>query len=334
MSQRTLKLHGGLTAMCLALAATIAGCLGDDSSTTPPANDSGSDHQVGTGGSTGTGGEATGTGGVGTGGSTGTGGVGTGGMMGTGGGTGGATMDAAPDNRAPDAGRDATLDTLTPIDATPDRSMTPDAAPDVTVDARPDVTEASVDVATGDGNDGAIAPMASMCLQLDDMFGIATDAGGCANQTGDNCPDRADGGWGAAFQQDYFFSTNVQTDCHISNMFMDPNVDGANYFINFTAWAVAFFGCPDPNSAYPTRIFGLVPPGLENHVFTTADLQLLSSYWEQAIALTLSDSGLPPFTTDQNAAIHTELQRLSAMLQPESSNRYTFDACPADGGAD
>jgi hypothetical protein len=345
MSQRTLKLHGGLTAVCLALAAIVPACLGDDTTSVTPSNDSGADHNsavggsapdsspTGSGGSAGLGGSATGSGG-------GTGG--TGGTTGTGGGTGGVVSTDASDARGPDAGpRDASPDAVVTVDAPSDRSVTPDApvTPDASVsDATPD--RGSDAVATGDGNDGAI-PALGLCPAMDAYWNISTDAGGCATQTNPTCGDRGVTGWAADIAQTMLFG-DYGADCHVNSMFDAAGMTATTDFLtdDLVPWIVSFFGCPDPTTHYPTAdsAYGLVPIPLQSGVFTTADLTLFSSLFETAVInSTTIDAPNPPaggnIPADQLTAIHNELARLAATLHPVQSNAYTYTSmCPVDDG--
>jgi hypothetical protein len=328
MSERRLQFRGGTAAACLALAAAIAACLGDDSTTTP-GTDAGSDHSSNVTPDASLDTSMSGTGGNGTGG----GGTGTGGTAG--GGTGGSMAADASDGRAGDARAEAAPDA--PRDVTTPSDVSDASARDVTPDnaSSPDVGSDATDASSGDGNDGAV-PVLSMCVLFDQWWGITTDAGGCADQTQNGCPDRANT-WATDISNAYAGPGQPLTvDCRINSMFMQAS-DPFQYSIDFLSWPETFFGCPDLSGPYPTRTYALVPPGLESIVFTTADFALLSGYFEQAVVDAVAGAPNGPsggLTAGQRNAIRAELARLSATLSPSSSPVYTFDMCPADGGTD
>jgi hypothetical protein len=258
-------------------------------------------------------------------------------------------VDAARDAPATDAARDAPVTDVgtSPSDARPNdaRADAPaDATPrDATNDGDASRPDASADATTVDAAREAAAEAEAaapvplrMCGVLDSAWGIATDASACATATTDSCPDRG-GNW--IFDIAYgFLSGPVFHDCRINATLPNEDATAAAYYERVAGWTPQFFGCPNPaNNAPP---FGLIPADQSARVYTTADLQLLSDYYVQAIVDAFENPGngagpLTPLTPTQLGQVRAELARLAALVPGTvTSNNYSSNACPADAGSD
>ena len=357
MTQRTLKLHGTLTIACLGLLASMAGCLGDDSSE-PPAHDGGTtDHAVTSDSPT------------------------------TMPDTGSPRPDSSPDtSTTPDAGRDVSVgdggtasdardsatatdardsatsdardgaseggqvaetgapdavadraaETGTPAEAAPPEAAPPDAAPEAgPAEAAPPEAgppEAAAPDAAPDAADLAL----HMCGYFDDAFGISQpDAGQCVDATPPSCPIDRFNTWSQYFLG-YFAMGNINTDCRINGMFAtlttQDQIDFGNYLI---AWNLAFLGCPDVTVTPPPLTYGLLPTPLASHTFTTADLRLISQYYIASYDAGLADAGLPALTQTQKDQMDAQLAALEQGVPNKvTASTYSFDSCAPDAGSD
>jgi hypothetical protein len=212
-----------------------------------------------------------------------------------------------------------------------------DATSDSPVDS---TTSDSSDARGADADAAPLAPL-QWCPMLDSDWGIDTDAAGCATSTTSRCPDRANN-WVADIVPNNYAVGGLTTDCRISAMLAGFSAqDGIDYNNQLSTWTLALFGCPEPSdgAALP---FGLIPPTQSGHVFSSADLKLLSDLYVQAVndAIASPTPGTTPPSLTQS-----QLDQLNAQLAAQAaavpnrfaSSTYTFDSCPdasSDGGAD
>jgi hypothetical protein len=169
-----------------------------------------------------------------------------------------------------------------------------------------------------------------MCLALDSAWGNASDAAGCATTTNNNCPDRvSDGRWGGDFTNAFIFVGNITTDCRIMDIF--TGADFGEYLNQILNFNVAFFGCPDPSYSTAPLAFSLIPSNQINHIFTTADLRLLSDYYVQGLIDGRDTHGT--FTSGELTQIRAQLDGLAAgVAGTQTSSLYTFSTCADDAG--
>jgi hypothetical protein len=299
-SQRTLKFHGTVTALCIGLAASMWACLGDDDVT---------------------------------------------------GGSGGSGGAPAADSSMRDSARDTSVDTsVSPDVAFNDVSAT-DVLADNSSDARDGVTTdttasdapdaapdaGSSDSSTDRGPDGTAGEAGSdapppvhvqLCPQLDVDWDIATDAGGCATTTNNTCGDRG-GTWGTALAE--AFAGLVSGDCRISRLLEGlDGTTGPEYLIQLATFNLAFYGCPDPTL---TTGFDLIPATQSGHVFTTADMRVMSELYVQSLVGTLEDAALPPVASQELVDIDAQIARQAAAVPGTvTSSNYTLSSCPDDAG--
>jgi hypothetical protein len=229
-------------------------------------------------------------------------------------------------------------------DSPSEDATTKDAAESDASDAEPDASvgdsarDAGADQTAADGGDAAQVTPVELCPVLDNDWGLSTDAAAsCATQTiTAACPDRLDS-WSLNIVSDYG-TGNVATDCRISSMFtLMSNSDISQYSNDLLYWTLAFFGCPAQPSvdAGPFQ-YGLIPRSLASHVFTTADLQLLSSFYVQAVQQAITvDQALPDLTATQYAQINAQLAAWAAEVpDTQPSSVYSFDSCATDAGSE
>jgi hypothetical protein len=82
--------------------------------------------------------------------------------------------------------------------------------------------------------------------------------------------------------------------------------------------------------------FGLIPAAIANLTYTTADLNLLSAYWSQAIqnAVVNNFGAIGSLTGEQILAINAELAcQVSITPGVVNSSKYNHNVC-SDGGSD
>ncbi len=105
--------------------------------------------------------------------------------------------------------------------------------------------------------------------------------------------------------------------------------DVTNYLNELTVFTLYFFGCPATGTVTAPLADGLIPPALQGHSFTTADLAALSQDYLAAIEQSLADNGSPALTTAQVTAINAQLAAVAARVpNVTSSNSLTFSTCP------
>jgi hypothetical protein len=209
---------------------------------------------------------------------------------------------------------------------TPDGNVTVDSstAPPTSVDA-----QADAELLSDGGDDAGLAPIVplALCSTLDRIWGLSP--GG----------DRASA-WGRDIAQQ--FANGLVNDCRINNIALSLSNDQQVDYINLLiGWTVSFMGCPDSPDAGVVSDFGPAENGT-SHVFTTADLALLSTLYaagvDVAVAAELTsnpDAGAAPLTTSDEAAIRTLLAQLAARVPGVvSSPVYSYNSCSDDGGAE
>jgi hypothetical protein len=238
-------------------------------------------------------------------------------------------------------------------------SSTNDALPDS--NAGDAFSQPSPDAAASGGGGDADAsppPQLEMCQTLDVLWGINTDAGadagGCDTMTSDACPDRVDAWVGDI--EDAFGEGPATTDCRTFEMFLTTDEGGVLSSDQQDDWEngtlplfiLDFFGCPVPGAdAGALASYGVIPAALVDHVFTSADLSLVSLYFSQAVQAAVANLGAGSLTGDQIAAIDARLAYLQTTVSYVNSPRYSLaDTCPeagpdassddasADGGSD
>jgi hypothetical protein len=260
-----------------------------------------------------------------------------------------------------DSGVDSGADTSTGADTsskdgpakdstTKDRSVSDVSSSDTTSDS-PVAMEAEA------AAPASCVPL-NLCDTFDQIFGIVPDGGEpaiCATETTGACgvpgSSREDT-WGTAIV-DAFGGGVAATDCNIDALFNTTESGGLltddeqnNYPNQLTAFALSFLGCPIvPSSggdagaeagSPPLPPFGLIPIGITSLTYTTADLNLLSAYWSQAIQNAVVDNfgAVPSLTGEQIIAINAALAcQVSITPGVVNSSRYNHNVC-SDGGSD
>jgi hypothetical protein len=250
----------------------------------------------------------------------------------------------------------STNDVTTKDSATKDRSVSDVSSSDTTTptDARPEATEAEA------AAPASCVPL-NLCDTFDQIFGIVPDGGEpaiCATETTGACgvpgSSREDT-WGTAVV-DAFGGGVAGTDCNIDALFNTTESGGLltddeqnNYPNQLTAFALSFLGCPIVTSsgdggaeagAPPLPPFGLIPIGITSLTYTTADLNLLSAYWSQAIQnavvtnFEINGGPVSSLTGEQIIAINAALAcQVSITAGVVNSSRYNHNVC-SDGGSD
>jgi hypothetical protein len=182
-----------------------------------------------------------------------------------------------------------------------------------------------------------------MCKTLDVLWGIQSDAGadagGCDTMSSQSCPDRLDA-WVADIE-DAFGGGPATTDCRVFQIFADTDEGGVlsadqqNDWIDNTlpAFVFNFFGCPEAGvDAGALASYGVIPAALVDHVFTSADLSLVSLYFSQAVQAAVANLGAGSLTGDQIAAIDARLAYLQTTVSYVNSSQYSIsDTCPEAG---
>ncbi len=196
--------------------------------------------------------------------------------------------------------------------------------------------EASAADATSEAAEAAGPPSPlEMCIFLDKAWGIDTDAGGCATATLTTCPDRVNGGWAGDINLSFGMDS---LECRLVGLTTGfTNQQNVDYSAQVTAWTLAFFGCPQPNDGGALK-FGLIPPSQSNHVFTTAELQVISEDYLQAVkdAVANPSTGFTPpaLTQAQIDQINAQLKYLADSYGATQSSVDSFSTCAADAGTD
>ncbi|MGD0676739.1 MAG: hypothetical protein ABSC94_15100 [Polyangiaceae bacterium] len=235
----------------------------------------------------------------------------------------GSTADAAGGSKSDQSTHDAAV-----LDATNGEGPTPDASSEA--DAGP--------------------PELQMCETLDAIWGIQTDAGGCDTETTGACPDRADN-WVAGIEDSFGTcalatppdqaSQDSPSDCRVFEIFNATENGGVltddeqNDWVQNTlpAFILAFFGCPQVGADAGPLAYGLIPGALSSHVFTTADLTLISSYFSTSVQQAVSGAG-GTLTQDQIAAINAQLAYLQTTVSSVDSTQYSYGDTCSDAGTD
>ena len=217
-------------------------------------------------------------------------------------------------------------------------------------DGSSDATMGDGAVVTSDGGDSSVnadadaapAPL-NLCGVLDNDWGFVAqaDASVAAVQS-----LRADY-WGTVVNDNM---SALILDCNIGNLTVGP--DGGNCGVGYgsivSAFAMGLLGCPTTGDGGPIG-YGLIPACQTGHQFTTADLNLLNSFFLEALNLAASGTDIPmnngyspaptagPLTQAQLDAVAAKLSSLAASVGPLTSNKYTVSTCPvppSDAGTD
>jgi hypothetical protein len=147
----------------------------------------------------------------------------------------------------------------------------------------------------------------------------------------------------------------LANDCRINGivtLFQGPdatanNIAGANYLNQMQAVFLEFTGCgPADAGVGPVTFADLVPVEASSHVFTTADLAVLTDIFTNSIIegatyewfATYANTGSPPrpeaLTVDEIDSIKAHVQALTPMPNVLNSSHLTYSTCAADAGAD
>jgi len=140
--------------------------------------------------------------------------------------------------------------------------------------------------------------------------------------------------WADAIAFSYLIA--LDGECRIRDLVVPLSEDEQiNYVNHMLGWTLEFFGCPTEMTDASTLTYGLTETGTD-HVFTTADLALLSSLFVSALEQAVSEAGADALTEPQLAAIREQLAALASMKSAVvKSDLYTLEACtPSDAGAD
>ncbi len=256
---------------------------------------------------------------------------------------------------------DASSDASSPPDASsPDASM-----PDASSDASPppeassleasSAAEASAAQDSGDAAapdaDGAASPgQLQLCALWDTDFQLSESDASASQATYDRTQ-----WWGYAIGLNFTF--DLTNDCLISAMFNDvANMDPFMYSNEITTFTIPFMGCAGSSDA-GAQTYGpiTVDSMLAEHVFSTADIALLSAHYVTAVTETLQCGGpcppndgtlgpandtpnfptMPALTEEQLSGIQAKINALGATFSNKvTSSTYTYNSCPADAGLD
>lgn len=212
---------------------------------------------------------------------------------------------ACADASVPETG---TSDARRPLDSGPADSGPEDAS----VDATEDVAVAP--------------PPPALCAAFDSSYALMeADASAAAAEF-----DRANS-WGSDIISE--FSNVATSDCRLGNFTFTSNAAAVAYANELVVWVQTLVGCPVAALADAGFAgYALIPTPFATHVFTTADLDLLSAFMLIAIQQTAVDDGLPPLTPSQSNAIAAELayEQTATPLWIVSPS-YTFSTC-SDAG--
>jgi hypothetical protein len=221
-----------------------------------------------------------------------------------------------------------------------------------TTDAPTD-SAASHDGATGDGattdaSDAAAPQPLALCAAFDSRFLLnEADAGVAAAESARTQA------WAFSIYDNFFNETGayIGGDCSFSGFTLavtNSSDMGGPYITFLDSWIQQFLGCPTTEDA-GALAYGLLPPELAGHLYTTADLNKLSSDFVDAINNTLTCAGdclngpspspdggtladVAPLTDEQVASIRAELAYLQSHLQvsptPLQSPTISFSTDP------
>jgi hypothetical protein len=259
------------------------------------------------------------------------------------------TADSSPtDVATPDAPADSpTTDGSTTDSSNPDGATTDSMSADAPTDSAASGGDGSgSDSGGADGEAGASPQPLALCTIFDSKFGIdETDAGTAeaehnrtsawAFDVGDNFINSTGGYVGG----DCSFSGFADAVSGLSDM-------GLGYTDFLNGWIQQFLGCPVVGNDGGALTFGLVPADLAppGHVYTTADLDKLSSDFVDAINNTIACGGdcinipdggnlanVPPLTGTQIASIQAELAYLQSQVTyaPVDSGTFSFSPDPS-----
>ncbi len=152
-----------------------------------------------------------------------------------------------------------------------------------------------------------------MCADLDARWGLAADG------------DRA-----ATWANDISFAYAIALgeECRISAMAISlSEEEQAGYLNTLVAWTLQLFGCPSTMGDLAAMTYGLTETGIAS-VFTTADLELLSTLYVGAVEQAIVDVAGEPLPEDKLSLLRAQLVTL-AELKPGvvKSDVYTRDTC-------
>jgi hypothetical protein len=179
---------------------------------------------------------------------------------------------------------------------------------------------------SGSGN-CPIAPLA-LCPLLDLNFLGESQGSACDLVSSPDCTENRVDTWSNAIALDY--ALGAANDCHFGGWAgLLTGGDVADWLNGLLAFNLYFFGCPATGTVTGPLAFQLVPPALASHTWTTADLNLLSTFYSAGVAQALSDNGSPPLTAAQAAAVNAQLAALVAAFPNKvTSSNFTFSTCP------
>lgn len=261
-----------------------------------------------------------------------------------------ASTSDAKDSTTPDSTVTDAPSNDAPADA-PKEAEPADAHADAPADSSPGDSSTTSDAAADAADAGSSGDMLALCPFLDTNAFDDQDGGQCVNFTDPNnasCPDRI-GTWSSEFTNDFELSLpmtmsdgTMQPDCRIYNSVFAPIFGNQTLIQDYSNQLLAFnvdlFGCPAVGSdAGVTGGYGLIPGPLVNHVFTSADTDLLSSLYLQSVENDIiNNGGTDPLTQGQIDAITAELARRAATLPGYHVSTAYSDpsACAADAGSD
>jgi hypothetical protein len=209
------------------------------------------------------------------------------------------------------------------LDATTD-AMT-DAMTDSTTDATADGT--TTDAPT-DASDGGPPEPLALCTLFDSRFLLNE-----ADASTGGAESARSSSWAFDIYNNFFNRTGayVAGNCSLSGFTLavaNSSDNGAAYNDYLDSWIQQFLGCPVVEEAGALS-YGLLPSELAGHVYTTADLNQLSSDFIDGINNTLACAGdcianvqndggeppsLAPLTTEQIDSIQAELAHLQSQV--------------------
>jgi hypothetical protein len=205
----------------------------------------------------------------------------------------------------------------------------------------------TTDGATTDASDAAPPQPLALCAAFDSRFLLNEADAGTANAEADRTT-----AWAYSIYDNFFNETGayIGGECSFSGFTLavtSTSDSGNAYSVFLDSWIQQFLGCPIAGDA-GTLAYGLLPSELAGHVYTTADLNKLSSDFVDGIINTLSCAGdclsgantLPdggtlanvaPLTDQQVASIRAELAYLQSQVSTTTldSGTISFSADPS-----